>query len=113
MLRVWIAPILTVSLRLPPRCLEGADIRLTRAIDYPHSLSTRSQSRCHRQSIKRREGAKRDVMRQTGYAQGRKGGVGDHIGSLACGGAHDLSNVPWQKKPETQAEDNWERKGSK
>ena len=66
---------------------------------------------CRVRRIKRSSAAKEEFMRQSGYPHGRKGYVVDHIVPLACGGADDPSNMPWQTEAKAKAK--WERKGCK
>jgi len=55
--------------------------------------------------IKRSESAKREFMRQTGYAHGRIGYVVDHIVPLKRGGCDCPSNMQWQTKAEAREKD--------
>jgi len=48
-------------------------------------------------------------MKQTGYANGRKGYVVDHIVPLECGGADVPSNMQWQTAAEARIKDRTER----
>ena len=59
--------------------------------------------------IKRSTVAKREFMKQTGYANGRKGYVVDHIVPLECGGADVPSNMQWQTIAEAKIKDRTER----
>ena len=59
--------------------------------------------------IKRSAAAKREFMKQTGYANGRKGYVVDHIVPLECGGADVPSNMQWQTVAEATIKDRTER----
>jgi hypothetical protein len=61
--------------------------------------------------IARREAAKRDFMKQTGFTSGRPGYVIDHIKPLACGGLDAPSNMQWQTVAEAKAKDKTERIG--
>ena len=55
--------------------------------------------------------AKQVFERQTGYPNGWKGHVVDHIVRLACGGADDPSNMQRQTVEEAKVKDKVERKG--
>jgi hypothetical protein len=68
-------------------------------------------SRDHHGHIKRSSSARREFMRETGYAHGRPGYVIDHIVPLACGGPDDRSNMQWQTIADAEAKDKWERIG--
>ena len=59
--------------------------------------------------IKRSAVAKREFMKQTGYPNGRKGYVVDHIVPLECGGADVPSNMQWQTIAEAKIKDRTER----
>ena len=59
--------------------------------------------------IKGSAAAKREFMKQTGYANGRKGYVVDHIVPLECGGADVSSNMQWQTIAEAKIKDRTER----
>jgi hypothetical protein len=59
--------------------------------------------------IKRSEEARKDFMKQTGYPNGRKGYVVDHVVPLECGGADAPSNMQWQTVAEAKIKDRTER----
>jgi len=59
---------------------------------------------------KRSSSARREFMKQTGYAKGRPGYIVDHIIPLACGGCDCPSNMQWQTIAEAKAKDRWERR---
>jgi hypothetical protein len=63
--------------------------------------------------IKRKEEAKREFERETGYPHGRSGYVVDHIKPLACGGSDAPDNMQWQTIEEAKAKDKTERIGCK
>jgi len=48
-------------------------------------------------------------MKQTGYPNGRKGYVVDHVDPLECGGADAPSNMQWQTVAEAKIKDRTER----
>ena len=77
------------------------------------SASDQQAIRSHNGRIKRNGAAKREFMRRTGYAHGRKGYVVDHIIPLACGGPDTPENMQWQTKEAAKAKDKWERRGCK
>ena len=52
--------------------------------------------------------ARREFMRRSGYAHGRKGYVVDHIVALECGGRDAPSNMQWQTVAEARAKDRTE-----
>lgn len=58
--------------------------------------------------IKRSSEAKSNFMKQTGYPNGRKGYVVDHVTPLKKGGADSPSNMQWQTKEAAKAKDKWE-----
>lgn len=58
--------------------------------------------------IKRSASVKRDFMKQTGYPNGRKGYVVDHIIPLYKGGCDCPSNMQWQTIEDAKAKDKWE-----
>ena len=58
--------------------------------------------------IKRSEPAKKEFMKDTGYPNGRKGYVVDHVTPLKKGGADSPSNMQWQTKEAAKAKDKWE-----
>lgn len=83
-----------------------------------HTSTTRSRKsqeavvgRDSKGRISRSEEAKRTFERQSGYPNGRKGYVIDHIKPLACGGLDVPSNMQWQTVAEARAKDKVERKG--
>lgn len=55
--------------------------------------------------IKRSESAKKDFMKETGYPNGRKGYVIDHVVPLKRDGADSPSNMQWQTKEAAKAKD--------
>src|SRR5262249_47195941 len=59
--------------------------------------------------IKRSAAARHAFMKQTGYPNGRKGYVIDHIIPLECGGADAPSNMQWQTVQEAKIKDRSER----
>jgi hypothetical protein len=59
--------------------------------------------------IKRSATARKDFMKQTGYAKGRKGYVVDHVVPLECGGSDAPSNMRWQTIAEGKIKDRMER----
>ena len=59
--------------------------------------------------IRRSAAAKREYVKQTGYPNGRKGYVVDHIVPLECGGADVPSNMQWQTVAEAKIKDRTER----
>ena len=79
-----------------------------------HQKSSTHCTTCPRDEhgrIKRSGDAKRDFKRQTGYPNGRKGHVVDHVVPLACGGADSPSNMQWQTKAEAKAKGRLDRSG--
>jgi hypothetical protein len=76
-----------------------------------HSLAYAEVTRDSHGRIKRSTSARREFMRETGYARGRPGYVIDHIVPLACGGPDDPSNMQWQTTADAKAKDKWERIG--
>jgi 5-methylcytosine-specific restriction endonuclease McrA len=70
--------------------------------------STKGRKTCPRDEhgkIKRNEAAKKSLMKQTGYPNGRPGYVVDHIIPLECGGVDDPSNMQWQTVDDAKAKD--------
>ena len=63
-----------------------------------------SRGRLHRSAE-----AKEEFLRRTGYPQGRKGYVVDHIVPLCAGGADASSNMQWQTVEEAKVKDRQER----
>ena len=59
--------------------------------------------------IQRSEEARKQFMKQTGYPNGRKGYVVDHVDPLECGGADAPSNMQWQTVAEAKIKDRTER----
>ena len=59
--------------------------------------------------IQRSEEARKRFMKQTGYPNGRKGYVVDHVDPLECGGADAPSNMQWQTVAEAKIKDRTER----
>ena len=59
--------------------------------------------------IPRSEEARKEFMKQTGYPNGRKGYVVDHVDPLECGGADAPSNMQWQTVAEAKIKDRTER----
>jgi hypothetical protein len=59
--------------------------------------------------IKNSMTARNDFMKSTGYPNGRKGYVVDHILPLECGGADAPSNMQWQTVEEAKIKDKTER----
>ena len=55
--------------------------------------------------IHRSAAAKKEFMKQTGYPNGRKVYVVDHIVPLECGGADAPSNMQWQTAAEGKIKD--------
>jgi hypothetical protein len=61
--------------------------------------------------IRRSASARHEFLTLTGYPQGRRGYVVDHIIPLACGGADDPSNMQWQTVEAAHIKDRTERIG--
>src|SRR5262245_27901806 len=59
--------------------------------------------------IQRSSTARAAFMRQTGYPNGRKGYVVDHVVPLECGGADVPSNMQWQTVQAAKIKDRRER----
>ena len=78
---------------------------------HPGDSATETVSRDAEGHIIRSEAAKRFFMAQSGYPNGRRGYVIDHIKPLACGGADDPTNMQWQTVEEGKAKDKVERVG--
>ena len=81
---------------------------------YPASSSAISEkstvaARDGNGKIKRSEEARKDFMKQTGYPNGRKDYVVDHVVPLECGGADAPSNMQWQTVAEAKIKDRTER----
>jgi hypothetical protein len=64
--------------------------------------AAKSQSR-------RKDSAKKQFMRQTGYPKGRKGYVVDHIVPRSKGGMDHPANMQWLKKADAKAKHKRER----
>ena len=58
---------------------------------------------------KRKESAKKQFMRQTGYPKGRKGYVVDYIVPRSKGGMDHPANMQWLKKADAKAKHKRER----
>jgi hypothetical protein len=71
---------------------------------YSYGIQRDSRGR-----IKRSSSARREFMKTTGYPQGRKGYVVDHIVPLKKGGCDCPENMQWQTKEAAKEKDKWER----
>ncbi len=69
------------------------------------SVSASGVARDSHGRIKRNESAKREFMRESGYANGRPGYVVDHVVPLKRGGCDCPSNMQWQTIQEAKAKD--------
>src|SRR5262245_15310297 len=56
-------------------------------------------------TVRRRSSARAKFMKRTGYPNGRRGYVVDHIVPLECGGADVPSNMQWQTAEEAKIKD--------
>jgi hypothetical protein len=75
------------------------------------SLSIQSgYAKCGVPTTKRGNKARHEFMKQTGYPNGRKGWVVDHIVPLCRGGGDVVSNLQWQTAADAKAKDKIECK---
>ena len=77
------------------------------------STTTSGPARDKNGRIARSEAGKRAFEKQTGFPNGRKGYIVDHIVPLACGGKDDTTNMQWQSEADAKAKDKVERRGCK
>ena len=101
------------AVREHSRSLPGTKIDTARKIrtSSPSGIPQKSTvaARDSHGRIQRSQEARKEFMKQTGYPNGRKGYVVDHVVPLECGGADAPSNMQWQTVAEAQIKDRTER----
>src|SRR5439155_18862724 len=84
---------------------SSASGKTTRSIPRKSSVASRAANG----KILRSAAVRKEFMKQTGYARGRKGYVVDHVVPLECGGADVPSNMQWQTVHDAKIKDRTER----
>ena len=69
----------------------------------PHQIPRSDRGR-----IKRDRAAVVEFKRESGYPEGRKGYVIDHVIPLKRGGCDSPGNMQWQSVEDAKAKDRWE-----